>query len=82
MIFLKFIFWDEGHLHPNCLFCILTIYRKCLLFHFLGCGIKMHIPIVTQAQKGRMSSWKYGYILLKRLLLKFNFQDEKIFFTF
>ena len=71
-IFLKFIFWDEGHLYPNCLFYILTAYCKCLLFLFLGCGIHMHIPILTRAQKWRISDWKHGYILLKRLLLKFN----------
>ena len=76
MISLKFIFWDEGHLYPNCLFYILPSYHKCFLFYFLAFDIRMHISIVTQARKGRISDWKHGYILLKNGLLKFNFWDQ------
>ena len=45
---------DEGHLYSNLLFYILTIYRKCLLFQFLGAGIHMPIPILTDVQNGRI----------------------------
>ena len=54
-------FWS---LFSNCLFCILNIYHKCLFLQFLGCGISMHIPILTGVQNGQISSWKNGYNLL------------------
>ena len=43
---LKVHFQYEGNLHANCLICTMTIYSKCLLFHFLVCGIRMQIPIL------------------------------------
>ena len=84
MFFLKLIFRDEayftslfyGHLHANCLFYILTIYRKCLPFQFLRCGIRIHTPILTEVQRGHISGKKSGHKLLKNVLFKFNFQHE------
>ena len=46
-VVLKLNFQREGHLYANCLIYTLTIYHKCLLFQFLGCGIHMRIPILT-----------------------------------
>ena len=55
MFFLKLDFWDDGHLYANCLFYIVDIYCKCLHLQFLRCGIGMRIPILTLAQKGRIT---------------------------
>ena len=44
---------DEGHLYSNFWIFILTIYSKCLLFQFLGCGMHKHIAILAGVQKGR-----------------------------
>ena len=74
-LLLKHNFQDEGHLCANFFFYVLTIYRKCLIFQFLSRGMRMHIPILVGVQKGRISRWKNGYILLKKLLLKCNFED-------
>ena len=63
---MKLTFRDEGHLYVNCLFYILIIYRKCLLFQLLGCGIR---------PKGRISGCKTGDTLLGNVLLKFNSQN-------
>ena len=52
MFFLKLFFPDERHLYANCLFYILTIYAKCLLFQFVSGGILMHIAILTGVQNG------------------------------
>ena len=50
MFFLKLNFQDEDQLYANCLFHILSLYRKCFLFQFLiGC-IRMHIHILTGVQ--------------------------------
>ena len=56
MFFLKLIFQDEGHLYGNCLFYILTIYRECFLFQFLGYGTRMHVSILTGFQNGQIRS--------------------------
>ena len=69
MFFLKLNFQDNGHLHANCLFCILIIYRKCFAFQFSCRGIGMHISILTGVQNRRFSSWKNGYIFLKKFIL-------------
>ena len=61
-ILLKCKFQDKGHLYGNCLFYILSIYYKCLLFQFLRCCIRMHIPILKGVQNGN-SGWKTGHIL-------------------
>ena len=45
-------------------------------FQFWGCGIRMHICILTRVQKGRVCSWKQGHILLINVLLKINFEHE------
>ena len=58
MFSLKFLFRDEGHLYANCLFYILSIYRKCFPFQFSCCGIHMHIPILRGVQNGRISHQK------------------------
>ena len=57
-------FRDEGHLYANCLFYILSIYRKCFLFQFLCCAIHMHIPILREVQNGRISHQKNSHNLL------------------
>ena len=54
----------EGQLYANRLFYILFIYHKCLLFQFLSRDIRMHIPILTGIQNGRIRSWKNGHIWL------------------
>ena len=64
MFSLKFLFRDEGHLYANCLFYILSIYRKFFLFWFLCCGIRMHIPILRWVQNGRISHQKNSHNLL------------------
>ena len=47
LVFLKFNFQDKHQLYANCLFHILSLYRKGFLFHFLiGC-IRLHIHILT-----------------------------------
>ena len=50
MFFLKLVFHDVGHLYAKCLFYILTIYAKSLIYQFLSCDIRMHIPILTGVQ--------------------------------
>ena len=72
---MKLSFQDEGHSYANCFFYIRTTYYKCLLFEFWTRGICMHIPILTGVQKGPISGWKNGHILVKKLLLKRNFED-------
>ena len=57
-------FLDEGHLYANCLFYIVSIYRKCFLFQFLCCAIHMHIPILREVQNGRISHQKNSHNLL------------------
>ena len=68
MFCLKLLSWDEGHLYAKCLFNILAIYRKCHLFRFFIGGIRMHIPILTGAQNGRISGQKDSVFLLKNIL--------------
>ena len=51
----KVNFQDERYLCASCFFYILNIYHKCLLFQFLGCGIRMQIPILTGVRKGHIS---------------------------
>ena len=75
-VLLKINFQDKGHLYFRCLLYILTIYVKCFLFQFLGRGIRIHIPILTPVRNGRISSWWNFHILLKKLLVKLNFQNE------
>ena len=70
MFFLKLIFRDEGHLYARFSFYIQTIYCKCLLFQFLGCGIHIHIPILTGVQNGRIGQRKSSHILLKHFLFE------------
>ena len=56
IFFMKLIFEDEGYLYDSCLFYILNIYGKCLLFQFLSHGIRMHISILTGVQNVRIIS--------------------------
>ena len=60
----------------SCQFLILAIYRKSLLFQFSGLCLHMQLPNLTGDQKGRISSWKNGHILLKSVALNLSFQDE------
>ena len=53
MLILRLISQDEGHLYANFSLFILTIYRKFLLVEFFGRGLRMHLPILTDFQKGR-----------------------------
>ena len=61
---LRVLFRNEGHLYANCLFYILSIYRKCFLFQFLCYGIRMQIPIQREVQNGRISHQKVNHNLL------------------
>ena len=54
--FFKFIPRDKGHFYTSCLFYILTVHRKSVIFRYLGCGICMDIPILTGIQNGRITS--------------------------
>ena len=54
-VLLKPSFQDESQLHGNCLFYILYFCLKFLLFHFFSCGIRMHISILIEFQKGHIS---------------------------
>ena len=70
MFLFKPFYAEEGHLYANCLFYILTIYAKCLLFQFLSGGTLMHIAIFTGVQNGYTSLWKKNQILLKNVLFE------------
>ena len=61
--------YDEGHLYSNLLFYILTIYRKCLLFQFLGVDIHMQVLILTEVQNGRIIC-EENYRILKFFEMK------------
>ena len=72
-LLLKLNFCDEGHLHGNSLFYIPSIYRKYIIFEFLGCGICMHIPILAGVQNGHLSHLKKSVFLLKNVLFEVYF---------
>ena len=55
----------------SCLFSVNSFF-----FSFLSHGIRMHIPILTGVQTGRVSRWENGQILITNLLWKLLFQDE------
>ena len=75
-VLLKPYFQHEGHWYGNFLFHILTIYRKCILFQFLCCGMRVQILILKGFQKRHISSWKTGHDLLKNALLKISLQHN------
>ena len=58
----------EDHLSACCFVFSLTIYHKSLLFQFLGCGIRIQIPILTEVEKARIGGWKDGHFLLKKYI--------------
>ena len=64
--FWSFFSIDEGQLYASCLFYILTIYLKCLLFQFFSDAICMHILILTGVKNGHRSLWKQSYFAKKR----------------
>ena len=66
--FLKLCFRDESHLYADCLFHILTIYPKCLLLQFFSRCIRMHIPVLTGVQNGRISQPNTSPFLLKKMI--------------
>ena len=66
----------------HCLFYILTFYHKLLLFQFLGHRICLQIPILTGVQKGHVSLWKSGHNLLKKIILKLDFQHHGHFYAY
>ena len=57
-VLLKMNFQNEGHSDAHCLLYVLSIYRKCFLFQFLGCDIRMHIPILIAVEKGHITNRK------------------------
>ena len=64
-------FRDVDHLHANGLFCVLTIYLKLHLFHFLSGGIRMHIAVLSGIQNGYISRQKNSHVSLNTFFLKF-----------
>ena len=56
LLLLKLNFERKGGLYANCLFYILDICCKRRLFHFLPCGIRMHIHLLTGVEKGHTNS--------------------------
>ena len=52
-VLLKLIFQHKGHLYANSLFYILSFRLKCL--QLFSRGIRMHISILTEVQKGQSS---------------------------
>lgn len=58
----------EDHLNAYCFVFSLTIYHKSLLFQFLGCGIRIQIPILTEVEKARIGGWKDGHFLLTKYI--------------
>ena len=65
MLLLKLNFQDKDQLYANCLFHILSLYRKCFLFQLLIRCIRMHIHILTGDQTWRIISWKNGHFCRK-----------------
>ena len=62
---LKLNFQDEYHLYAKFLFYILYVCLNCLLFQILSRGIRIHIPIKTGVEKGRITGWKNCHLLIK-----------------
>ena len=69
-------FRDEDHLYANCLFYILSLCLKCLLFQIHTRGIRMHVSIGTGVEKGHIRGYNNGFVLLKERLLKLNFKHK------
>ena len=55
-ILLKLYFQHEGHWYDNSLFYILTIYRMCIHFQLLRCGIRVQNVILKEVQKRHISA--------------------------
>ena len=54
-----------------------SLFNVCPFFKkFLSRSIRMIIPIVKGAENGSINRLKNGRILIKNVLLKFNFQNE------
>ena len=75
-VLLKLNFQCKGCLDAYFLTYILAIYLECVIFYLFCRGVCIHIPILTQVQKGHISKQKNGHNLLKNVLLKHNFQEE------
>ena len=58
MLILNLNLKGEGHPFANWLFYILIFSRKCLVFQFLTCGVRMFLAILTGAENGYFISWK------------------------
>ena len=69
-------FRDEDHLYADCLFYILSLCFKCLLFQIRTHGIRMPVSIRTGVEKGHIRCYNNGCILLKELLSKLNFKHK------
>ena len=70
---MKNISRNEGHLDANCLFYILTLYLKCLIFRLLSCDIPMHNFILTGVHNGHINRRKTNYILLRKCIFSARF---------
>ena len=65
---MKLNFWDEGHLHADCLFYILTNSCKCLLFQFLRCDTLIQISTLAGGSKRTYYRLTNSPNLLKKVL--------------
>ena len=71
---LKLHLQEEGHLHANCLFYILSFYPKFPLSQFFSRKIRMHIPILRGVQNGCISRQKQSYFANKCSFWRLFFQ--------
>ena len=72
MFFLKIISHDEGHLHANFFFYIVTVYLKCLLFQFFSRSIYMYTPILIGFKMDAQSKLLVLYSLFGLTCLFFS----------
>ena len=56
---IEFDFQDEGHLYADCLFCILTIYCKCLLSQYLN-----RVILLDNPHRNKGSRVQFGLLVL------------------
>ena len=73
MFFLKLAFSDQGYLYAHCLFYVVAIDPKCLLYQFFSRGKRTHIPILTGVQNGHISLLKDCVFLQKSVLFEASF---------
>ena len=81
ILFYKTLFIRRLFFVANCLFYILSLCLKCLLFQIRTHGIRMHVSIRTGVEKGQIRGYKNVGILLKEVLLKLNLKHKGHVFT-